>query len=164
MNSFSLHQVHLVNFNRKYGDIGEAIKHSDGLAVVGVFIRVRKARDHFCYLFIIIIIIIIIIAIIIFYLFCFCCCLFYILYLVSSDGVSTGLTSHIYIYVVRKIEGAGYRIYDPWMVSLAHKGSNPRKKSYFNKHVPSLVKLEFFSVFFFFFCCVFVFHPVHASR
>ena len=37
------------------------------------------------------------------------------------------------------------------MVSLAHKGSNPRKKSYFNKHVPSLVKLEFFSVFFFFF-------------
>lgn len=39
-------EVHLVNFNRKYGDIGEAIKHSDGLAVVGVFIQATGGEDE----------------------------------------------------------------------------------------------------------------------
>lgn len=34
-------EVHFVNYNRKYGSISEAIKHSDGLAVIGVLIQVE---------------------------------------------------------------------------------------------------------------------------
>nr|XP_025035254.1 carbonic anhydrase 2 isoform X2 [Pelodiscus sinensis] len=37
-------EVHLVHWNTKYGKFGEAVKHPDGLCVVGVFLQVGSAR------------------------------------------------------------------------------------------------------------------------
>ncbi|XP_073488002.1 carbonic anhydrase 2-like isoform X2 [Aquarana catesbeiana] len=39
-------ELHLVHWNTKYGSFGEAVKHCDGLAVVGVFLRVGEARPE----------------------------------------------------------------------------------------------------------------------
>ncbi|XP_062986967.1 carbonic anhydrase 2 [Elgaria multicarinata webbii] len=36
-------ELHLVHWNTKYGSFGEAVKHPDGLAVVGVFLKVGSA-------------------------------------------------------------------------------------------------------------------------
>lgn len=38
-------EVHLVHWNLKYGSIGEAASKSDGLAVVGVLLNVRKLEN-----------------------------------------------------------------------------------------------------------------------
>lgn len=35
-----LWQLHFVNFNTKYSNIGEAVKQEDGLAVLGVIFKV----------------------------------------------------------------------------------------------------------------------------
>ncbi|KAG8133742.1 hypothetical protein E2320_011505, partial [Naja naja] len=35
-------ELHLVHWNTKYGTFDEAVKHPDGLAVVGVFLKVRS--------------------------------------------------------------------------------------------------------------------------
>uniref|UniRef100_F7BGW4 Carbonic anhydrase n=1 Tax=Ornithorhynchus anatinus TaxID=9258 RepID=F7BGW4_ORNAN len=37
-------ELHLVHWNTKYGKFGEAVKHPDGLAVLGVFLKVGNAR------------------------------------------------------------------------------------------------------------------------
>ncbi|KAM8967337.1 carbonic anhydrase 2-like [Pelodytes ibericus] len=37
-------ELHLVHWNTKYSSFGEAVQHCDGLAVVGVFLRVGDAR------------------------------------------------------------------------------------------------------------------------
>lgn len=34
-------QLHFVHWNTKYGSFGEALKHGDGLAVLGVFVEVN---------------------------------------------------------------------------------------------------------------------------
>ncbi len=33
-------EMHLVHFNKKYGSVSEAVKHDDGLAVLGVLLKV----------------------------------------------------------------------------------------------------------------------------
>jgi carbonic anhydrase len=35
-------EMHLVHYNSKYGDFDSALKHSDGLAVLGVFFQVNS--------------------------------------------------------------------------------------------------------------------------
>ena len=42
-------EMHLVHFNMKYGNLSEAVKHEDGLAVVGIFVEVsdKKAKKMF---------------------------------------------------------------------------------------------------------------------
>lgn len=35
-------EIHFVHFNKKYGNFNEALKHGDGLAVMGVFLKVGK--------------------------------------------------------------------------------------------------------------------------
>lgn len=40
-------QLHLVHWNTKYGSSGEAVKHPDGLAVVGVFLKVSTIMSSF---------------------------------------------------------------------------------------------------------------------
>ena len=35
-------EAHLVHYNTKYSDIGEAVKHKDGLAVLGVFFSISE--------------------------------------------------------------------------------------------------------------------------
>ncbi|NP_001079371.1 carbonic anhydrase 2 S homeolog isoform X1 [Xenopus laevis] len=37
-------ELHLVHWNTKYGSMAEAVKHCDGLAVVGVFLKVGEAH------------------------------------------------------------------------------------------------------------------------
>ncbi|KAM4704600.1 carbonic anhydrase 2-like [Rhinophrynus dorsalis] len=37
-------ELHLVHWNTKYGSFGEAAKHCDGLAVLGVFLKVGEAK------------------------------------------------------------------------------------------------------------------------
>ena len=44
----SCFQIHFVSFNTKYPDIGESLSHSDGLAVLGVFLKVTD--NHFLYI------------------------------------------------------------------------------------------------------------------
>ncbi|XP_072267075.1 carbonic anhydrase 2-like isoform X2 [Pyxicephalus adspersus] len=39
-------QLHLVHWNTKYGSFAEAVKQCDGLAVLGVFLKVGKARPQ----------------------------------------------------------------------------------------------------------------------
>jgi len=39
-------EIHFVHWNTKYGDIGEALKHGDGLAVLGVFFKVGKENPE----------------------------------------------------------------------------------------------------------------------
>ncbi|XP_029447463.1 carbonic anhydrase 2-like [Rhinatrema bivittatum] len=39
-------ELHLVHWNTKYGSFGEAAQHCDGLAVVGVFLKVGNARPQ----------------------------------------------------------------------------------------------------------------------
>ncbi|KAM5157287.1 carbonic anhydrase 2-like [Mantella aurantiaca] len=39
-------ELHLVHWNTKYGSFGEAVKHCDGLAVLGVFLKVGEARKQ----------------------------------------------------------------------------------------------------------------------
>ncbi|KAM4687359.1 carbonic anhydrase 2-like [Discoglossus pictus] len=39
-------ELHLVHWNTKYSSFGEAVKHCDGLAVVGVFLKVGEARPE----------------------------------------------------------------------------------------------------------------------
>lgn len=39
-------ELHLVHWNTKYDTFGEAVKHCDGLAVVGVFLKVGEARPQ----------------------------------------------------------------------------------------------------------------------
>ena len=40
--SFSA-ELHLVHYNTKYGDLGNAVDKPDGLAVLGMFIKVSRA-------------------------------------------------------------------------------------------------------------------------
>ena len=40
--------MHLVHKNDKYADLGEALKHGDGLAVLGVFIKVCSCLVFCC--------------------------------------------------------------------------------------------------------------------
>merc|ERR1712016_99717 len=42
--SFSA-ELHLVHYNTKYGDLGNAVDKPDGLAVLGMFIKVRNEGD-----------------------------------------------------------------------------------------------------------------------
>lgn len=45
-------EVHIVHMNKKYGNVTEALKHSDGLAVLGFFFQVGEANpalDKFLY-------------------------------------------------------------------------------------------------------------------
>lgn len=37
-------QLHLVHWNPRYNTFGEALKQPDGVAVVGIFLKVRAAR------------------------------------------------------------------------------------------------------------------------
>ena len=37
-------EIHLVHYNTKYGSVMEAIKHEDGLAVLGIFYQVKKGE------------------------------------------------------------------------------------------------------------------------
>lgn len=39
-------ELHLVHWNTKYSSFGEAVKHCDGLAVVGVFLKVGDAKPQ----------------------------------------------------------------------------------------------------------------------
>lgn len=39
-------ELHLVHWNTKYASFGEAVKHCDGLAVLGVFLKVGDARPQ----------------------------------------------------------------------------------------------------------------------
>ncbi|XP_075682153.1 carbonic anhydrase 2-like [Rhinoderma darwinii] len=39
-------ELHLVHWNTKYSSFGEAVKHCDGLAVVGVFLKVGSAKPE----------------------------------------------------------------------------------------------------------------------
>ncbi|XP_035294886.1 carbonic anhydrase 2 isoform X1 [Cricetulus griseus] len=36
-------QLHLVHWNTKYGDFGKAVQHPDGLAVLGIFLKIGPA-------------------------------------------------------------------------------------------------------------------------
>uniref|UniRef100_A0A5F9C332 Carbonic anhydrase n=1 Tax=Oryctolagus cuniculus TaxID=9986 RepID=A0A5F9C332_RABIT len=36
-------ELHLVHWNTKYGDFGKAVKHPDGLAVLGIFLKIGSA-------------------------------------------------------------------------------------------------------------------------
>ena len=45
--------MHFVSYNTKYSNISEAVPHPDGLAVLGVFIKVYTA-SHFFILYILI--------------------------------------------------------------------------------------------------------------
>ncbi|KAF6098745.1 carbonic anhydrase 2 [Phyllostomus discolor] len=40
----SLWQLHLVHWNTTYGDFGKAVKQPDGLAVLGVFLKIGDAK------------------------------------------------------------------------------------------------------------------------
>ena len=35
-------ELHLVHFNTKYGDFGSAVDKPDGLAVLGIFLKVKQ--------------------------------------------------------------------------------------------------------------------------
>ena len=37
--------MHLVHYNSKYSDIGEAVGHEDGLAVIGIFFEVSSSDN-----------------------------------------------------------------------------------------------------------------------
>ena len=39
-------ELHLVHYNTKYGSFGEAADKSDGLAVLGVFLKVREVAKN----------------------------------------------------------------------------------------------------------------------
>ena len=39
-------EMHLVHFNDKYGTLAEAVKHEDGLAVLGVFLDIQGKNDN----------------------------------------------------------------------------------------------------------------------
>jgi len=39
-------EIHFVHWNTKYGTMGEALKHGDGLAVLGVFLKVGKENHE----------------------------------------------------------------------------------------------------------------------
>lgn len=41
-------QLHLVHYNMKYGDFKTAVDKRDGLAVIGVFLQVKKMLS-FCF-------------------------------------------------------------------------------------------------------------------
>ena len=41
-------QLHLVHYNTKYGDFKTAVDKQDGLAVIGVFLQVKKMLS-FCF-------------------------------------------------------------------------------------------------------------------
>ena len=36
-------ELHLVHYNTKYGSLGEAVDKPDGLAVLGIFLKVQQA-------------------------------------------------------------------------------------------------------------------------
>ena len=36
-------ELHLVHYNTKYGSLGEAVDKPDGLAVLGIFLKVQRA-------------------------------------------------------------------------------------------------------------------------
>ena len=38
-------EAHLVHYSTKYSDIGEAVKHTDGLAVLGVFFSISETDN-----------------------------------------------------------------------------------------------------------------------
>ena len=38
-------EMHLVHYNSKYADIGEAVSHEDGLAVIGIFFEVSSSNN-----------------------------------------------------------------------------------------------------------------------
>ena len=38
-------EMHLVHYNSKYSDIGEAVGHEDGLAVIGIFFEVASSDN-----------------------------------------------------------------------------------------------------------------------
>ena len=37
-------EIHFVHYNEKYSNVAEAVKHKDGLAVVGFFFEVKKSK------------------------------------------------------------------------------------------------------------------------
>lgn len=42
-------ELHFVHYNKKYGSMGNATSHPDGLAVLGVFVAVCLSLSLFCY-------------------------------------------------------------------------------------------------------------------
>jgi hypothetical protein len=50
-----MEQIHFVHYKASYGDAGSAMKHTDGLAVVGVFLQARHEfynQNHIEFLFV----------------------------------------------------------------------------------------------------------------
>jgi len=48
LSHFTLYiQIHFVHYKKSYGSMGEAAKHSDGLAVVGAMINVEENNNLF---------------------------------------------------------------------------------------------------------------------